>query len=53
LELDLLDEELGLAPHAIDEQRRQGLLVLEHKTADDGAAALAGAENVFCALPAP
>src|SRR5262249_39236910 len=40
-ELDLLDEELGLAPRAIDEQRRQGLLVLEHKTADDGAAALA------------
>src|SRR5262245_30517531 len=46
-ELDLLDEELGLAPRAIDEQRRQGPLVLEHKTADDGAAALAGAENVF------
>ena len=42
-----LDEELGLAPRALDEQRRQGLLVLEHQAADDGAAALAGAENVF------
>ena len=46
-DLDLLDEELGLAPRALDEQRRQRLLVLEHEAADDGAAALAGAENVF------
>ena len=53
--LDLLDEELGFAARTIDEQRRQGLLVLEHKTADDGGAALAGAREYIpaCALPAP
>src|SRR6516162_10080035 len=50
-DLDLLDEELGLAPRAVDEQRRQRLLVLEHKAADDDAAALAGAENVFQLAP--
>ena len=43
---DLLDEELGLTPRALDEQRRQRRGVLEHEPADDSAAALAGAENV-------
>src|SRR5262249_34833637 len=43
-ELDLLDEELGLAPCAIDKQRCQRRFVLEHKGADD---ALASAEDVF------
>ena len=46
-DLDFFDEELGLAPRAIDEQRCQGLRVLEHKAADDGTAALAGAEDIF------
>ena len=45
-DLDFLDEQLGLAPRALDEQRRQGLLVFEDQTANDGAA-LAGAANVF------
>jgi hypothetical protein len=46
-DLDFLDKERGLAARALDEQRRQGLLVFEDQTANDGAAALAGAENVF------
>jgi hypothetical protein len=46
-DLDLLDKELGLAPRALDKQRRQRRFILEHEPTDDGAAALAGAENVF------
>src|SRR5215831_3382586 len=46
-DLDLFDEELGLAPHPLNEQWRQRRVVLEHKPADDGAAALASAENVL------
>jgi len=46
-ELDLLDEELGLAPRALDKQRCQRRFVLEHKAADDDTAALADAEDVF------
>src|SRR6516225_6541484 len=46
-DLDLLDEQLGLAPHPLNEQWRQRRFVLEHEPADDGAAALASAENVF------
>src|SRR5215467_2105970 len=46
-DLDLFDEELGLASHPLNEQWRQRRFVLEHEPADDGAAALASAENVF------
>jgi hypothetical protein len=46
-ELDLFDEELGLAPHPLNKQWRQRRFVLEHEPADHGAAALASAENVF------
>ena len=44
---DLLDEELGLAAGALDQERCEGLLVLEHDRAHAPVAALAGAENVF------
>jgi hypothetical protein len=44
-DLDLLHKELGFAAGAFDQQRRQGLLVLEDQAANDRAAALAGAEN--------
>jgi len=34
---ELLDKELGLAPRPLDEQRREGLFIVEHETANDGA----------------
>jgi hypothetical protein len=46
-DLDSLDKELGFAAHALDQQRRQRLFVVENEVADDGAVALAGTENVF------
>jgi hypothetical protein len=46
-DFDLLDEELGLVPRALDEQRRQGLFVFQDQAADNSAAAFASAENVF------
>src|SRR5215469_9291350 len=46
-DLDLFDKELRLASHPLNEQWRQWRFVLEHEPADDGAAALASAENVF------
>jgi hypothetical protein len=38
-DLDLFDEELGLASHPLNEQWRQRRFVVEHQPADDGAAA--------------
>ncbi len=46
-DLDFLYKELGFAAHALDQQRRQRLFVVENEAADDGAAALASTENVF------
>jgi len=45
--LDLLDEELGFAAGAFDQQRGEARRIGEHVLADDGAAPLAGAEDVF------
>ena len=50
-DLDLLDKELGLARRPLNEQWRQRCFVLEHDPADDGAAALAVAANVFELVP--
>src|SRR5215469_13549366 len=44
-DLDLFDEELGLASHPLNEQWRQRRFVFEHEPADGGAAALANCSS--------
>ena len=46
-DLDLLDEELGLSRLALDEQRNERIVVVEHDLAHDGVGALARAEDIF------
>ena len=46
-DLHLLDEELGLSRLALDQERRERIVVFEHDFAHDGVGALARAEDVL------
>jgi hypothetical protein len=51
LYLDLFDEQLRLAGLALDEERHERVVIVEHDLTRDGVGALARAENVFELAP--